>query len=214
MKKYTKFIERSLLILSLLFLVVVGFSYLSILLFTRDRLYSSVDEIPYNRVGVVLGTSKKLRTGTPNPFFEYRMDAAAKLYHAAKVDRLVISGDNGDIYYNEPLDMKKALIARGVKAEHLYMDAAGFRTLDSMVRMKEVFQETQFTVISQRFHNERAVFLAWAYDLDVIGFNAYDVKASQGLKVQMREVLARVKVYIDLLSNKQARFLGEPIQIN
>lgn len=214
MKRISKIIGRSLLILIILLIGVIGFSYFSIEYATKDRVYSSIKEIPYNRVGVVLGTSRTLRSGVPNPFFEYRMDAAAWLYHAGKVDRLVISGDNSEIYYNEPRDMKKALIARGVQPEHLYMDAAGFRTLDSMIRMKEVFQESKFTVISQEFHNERAIFLALANDLDVIGFNAKDVDPVKGLKVNVREAFARVKVYLDLLFDKQPRFLGEPISID
>ena len=180
---------------------------------TKHKLYSSVSEIPHNRVGMVLGTAKSLKSGIPNPYFVNRIQAAAELYHAGKVDRLVISGDNGEEYYNEHQDMKEALMAEGVEEKHLYIDAAGFRTLDSMVRMKEVFGQTKFTVISQQFHNERSIYLAQHFDMDVVGFNAEDIPLSLGFKVQMREKLARVKVFIDLIFNKQPRFLGDPIII-
>ena len=188
-------------------------SYL-IVSYAEDRTYSSIYDIPHNRVGVILGTSKSLRTGAPNPYFIYRIEAAAALYHVGKIDKLVISGDNSDKYYNEPRDMKKALMAKGISEDNLFIDAAGLRTLDSMVRMKEIFQQTTFTVISQKFHNERAIYLGRAFSLDVIGFNAEDVGVVRGFKVQTREKLARVKVFLDIMFNKQPRFLGEPIPID
>ena len=208
-----KIISISIGVLILILLVTIYLCSFYVGYVARDKTYTSLSNIPYNRVGVVLGTSKSLVSGAPNPYFTYRMDAAASLYHAGKIDRIVISGDNREKYYNEPLDMKKALIAQGVNPEHLYIDAAGLRTLDSIVRMKEIFGQSQFTVISQKFHNERAILLGNVYDLDVIGFNAQDVTLAKGLKVQLREKLARVKVFLDIIFNKQPKHLGEPIQI-
>lgn len=179
----------------------------------KGNLYNSVSEIPSNRVGVVLGTSKLLASGASNPYFFNRIDAAAELYHANKIERIIISGDNSVKHYNEPLDMKEALIERGVNEAHLYIDAAGFRTLDSMVRMKEIFGQTKFTIISQKFHNERSIYLAKSYGMDPIGFNAKDVNKVRGLKVNIREKFARVKVFIDIIFNIQPKFLGDPISI-
>lgn len=116
-------------------------------------------------------------------------------------------------HYNEPQDMKDALIAKGVDADHLYIDAAGFRTLDSMVRMKEIFGQTKFTVISQQFHNERAIYLAEVYQMKPIAFNAKDVGHIRGLKVNIREKFARVKVFVDIILNIQPKFLGDSISI-
>ncbi|WP_018108547.1 SanA/YdcF family protein [Bacteroides propionicifaciens] len=208
-----KIIGISISILIIVLLVTIYLCSFYVGYVARDRTYSSLSDIPYNRVGVVLGTSKSLVSGAPNPYFTYRIDAAAALYHAGKIDRIVISGDNREKYYNEPLDMKKALIAQGVHPEHLYIDAAGLRTLDSIVRMNEIFGQDQFTVISQKFHNERAIFLAKSYGLDVVGYNAQDVSLSKGLKVQAREKLARVKVFLDIIFNKQPKHLGESIEI-
>jgi SanA protein len=172
-----------------------------------------VQEVPYNRVGVVLGTSEKGRSGRPNPFFDHRINAAVELYMNGKVDRLLLSGDNGTIQYNEPWAMRRVLIASGVDSTHITLDHAGFRTLDSVLRAREVFGQQRFTVISQRFHNERAVFIARHLGIDAIGYNARDVDAYNGFRTKMREKLARVKVFLDLLLGVEPRFLGEQVPI-
>ena len=125
----------------------------------------------------------------------------------------ILSGDNNKREYNEPEEMKKALIAQGVPEQAIFLDYAGFRTLDSMVRAKEVFMQDSITVISQHFHNERALYLAEKTGLNAIAYDAKDVPGSHGLKVRLREYLARVKMFIDLLIGKQPHFLGETIEI-
>jgi SanA protein len=148
-----------------------------------------------------------------NLFFTYRIQAAAELYKAGKVDFLILSGDNNKREYNEPEEMKKALIHQGVPEQAIFLDYAGFRTLDSMVRAKEVFQQESITIISQRFHNERAIYLAEHAGLKAVALDAKDVPGHHGLKVRLREYLARVKMFIDLLIGKQPHFLGETIEI-
>ena len=101
----------------------------------------------------------------------------------------------------------------GIPKEKIYLDYAGFRTLDSMVRAKEIFGLNQVTIISQKFHNERAIYLAETKGLKAIGFNATDISGSEGYKVQLREYFARVKVFLDLLMNTQPRFYGEKVEI-
>lgn len=180
---------------------------------TAQHVFDRIEQIPHNRVGVVLGTSEKVRSGRPNLFFEHRMKAAVELYRSGKVDRLLLSGDNRTIHYNEPWAMRKALIAAGVDSTHITLDYAGFRTLDSMVRAREVFGQQSFTVISQRFHNERAVYIARHKGIDAIGYNARDVDAYSGFRTKLREKLARVKVFLDLLMGVEPHFLGEPVPI-
>lgn len=175
--------------------------------------FDSASDAPPNHVGLLLGTSPVLRNGKVNLYFKYRIDAAIELYRAGKVKYLLVSGDNSRSEYNEPLEMKNALIVRGIPENRIFLDYAGFRTLDSVVRAKEIFGQNTFTVISQKFHNERAVYLARHYDIEAIGFNAQDVSAYNGFKTRIREWLARVKVFVDLLTNKQPKFLGERIEI-
>ena len=139
--------------------------------------------------------------------------AAAALYHAGKVQRLLLSGDNGTLHYNEPWVMRKALIAAGVDSSHIALDHAGFRTLDSMVRAREVFGLSEFVVISQRFHVERAVYLAHAEGIQAVGFCAADVDRHRGFRTLLREYGARVKVFVDHWLGTRPRFLGEPLPI-
>ncbi|WP_411030121.1 vancomycin high temperature exclusion protein [Spongiimicrobium sp. 3-5] len=179
----------------------------------RGRTYSEISEIKKNKVGLVLGTSKKLTDGSPNPYYTFRIHATVQLYEAGKIKFVLVSGDNGSIYYNEPTAFKNDLVALGIPEESIFLDYAGFRTLDSMVRAKEVFGLSEVTVISQEFHNERAIYIAQKKGLYAVGFNARDIKGSQGFKVQFREYFARVKVFLDLLLNTQPKFYGEKIEI-
>lgn len=181
--------------------------------FAKDKLYSEVSSVPKNKVGVVLGTSKYLVNGNINRYYQYRIDAAAELYHSGKVEFILVSGDNRHHSYNEPQTFKNDLVKKGIPAEKIYLDYAGFRTLDSMVRAKEVFGQESITVVSQQFHNERAIYLAEKRGLKAIGFNAKDVNLRSGARVQFREYLARVKMFSDLIFSKQPRFLGEEIEI-
>jgi SanA protein len=180
---------------------------------TNGFTYKDVANIPFNKVGLLLGTSKLLSNGRPNQYFVYRINAAAELYKAKKIKAIVISGDNGHKDYNEPEDMKQELIKQGIPETQIYLDYAGFRTLDSVIRMNRIFGQQSFTVISQEFHNRRAIYIAHANGLHAIGYNARDVSAYNGFKTQLREKFARVKLFLDLWSNKSPKFLGEKIDI-
>jgi len=118
-------------------------------------IFSSLEEIPRTKVGLLLGTSKYNRSGNPNQFFRYRIDAAVKLYFNRKVKYLLVSGDNRTLYYNEPRDMRRALLARGVPDSVIILDYAGLRTFDSVIRCYKVFGQRSFTIISQEFHPRR-----------------------------------------------------------
>ena len=180
---------------------------------TEDKTYSDINTIPTNRVGLVLGTSNRISNGSSNPYYTYRIDATVALYKAGKIKFILVSGDNGSIYYNEPNTIKKDLIKAGIPEEVIFLDYAGFRTLDSMVRAKFIFGLDNVTVISQKFHNERAIYIAHQKGLKAIGFNAQDLSTSQGFKVHLREYLARVKVFIDMILNTQPKFYGATIEI-
>jgi len=180
---------------------------------TEGKTHYNLNELPKNRVGIVLGTSSKLARGGANPYYTYRINAAVALYEAKKVAFILVSGDNSTKYYNEPATIKKDLIKGGIPEEKIFLDYAGFRTLDSMVRAKEVFGLDSVTVISQKFHNERAIYIAERKGLSAIGFNAKDVSTRNGLKVQFREYFARVKVFLDLLFNTQPKFYGDKVEI-
>ena len=180
---------------------------------TEEFVYKDLTAIPYNKAGLLLGTSKTLKSGLPNQYFLNRIGAAIALFESGKIDVIVISGDNSTEGYNEPEDMKTELLKRGIPENKIHLDYAGFRTLDSVIRMGQIFGQTRFTVISQDFHNRRAIYIAHAIGFEAVGNNAIEVDAYSGFKTQVREKLARVKVFLDLFTNKDPKFLGEKVVI-
>lgn len=216
MMRYFKLLKRVFFI-GLAFLILsifsIYFSNKAVENHAVGKLFSQIDSIPFNKVGLVLGTSKYLVNGNLNPYYIYRIDAAVRLYKAGKIKYIIVSGDNHTKGYDEPTDMRNSLMEEGIPAEKIYLDYAGFRTLDSVVRAKEVFQQENITFISQKFHNERALYLANKKGINAVGYNAKDVSKSFGKTINQREYLARVKMMLDLLLRKDPRFLGEEVNI-
>ncbi|OAD90151.1 protein SanA [Aequorivita soesokkakensis] len=184
-----------------------------VLLETENQTFQSTEEIPHNKVGLLLGTSKFMANGDINLYYLYRIKAAEKLFKAGKIDFILVSGDNGRIGYNEPLLFKKDLILLGIPKEKIVLDYAGFSTLDSVLRAQKIFGLNSFTVISQRFHNERAIFLAKQKGIAAIGFNAETVTGKYSIKTELREYLARTKACLDIVFDSQPKYLGEKIAI-
>ncbi len=195
--------------MSLLLFVVI--SNIWILVSTHGQVYDKISDLPKAKVAVVLGTSKTLVNGSPNRYFKYRIEKAAELYKMKKVSHFILSGDNHSKYYNEPQDMKNALIAKGVPEDAITLDYAGFRTLDSMVRAKEIFGQEEVIVITQKFHAFRAIFIGEYHGISTMALTARDLSLEQSLKVEGREILARTKAVIDLyVLNESPKFLGRP----
>jgi SanA protein len=168
-----------------------------------------VAELPNVRVGLVLGCAPRTRDGRRNLFFERRIAAAVELFRAGRVQYLLLSGDNSKTDYDEPSDMRRALVQAGVPSARLVLDHAGFRTLDSVVRAKEVFGLTEVIVVSQQFHNERAVYLARARGLNAFAFNAQEVGGREGTWMATREAFSRLCAILDVrLLHTAPRFLG------
>jgi SanA protein len=181
---------------------------------SQPWIFERLAELPTNKVALVLGTSPTTQDGRRNLFFLYRIGAAAQLYRAGKVEYLLVSGDNSRKGYDEPSAMRDALLKLGVPRERIYLDYAGFRTLDSVVRASEVFKEQKFTIVSQGFHNQRAVFIGRERGLEVVGYNARPVPTSLAPQVKVREYFARVGMVLDLfLLDTGPKFLGKPIRI-
>jgi SanA protein len=179
----------------------------------KESMYDNITETPSKKVGLLLGTAKYVKGGWINLYYTHRITAAVELYKAGKIEYILISGDNGRESYDEPTLMKEDLMAAGIPESAIYLDYAGFRTLDSVVRCKRIFGELDILVISQQFHNERAVYIARAKGIQAIGYNAQDVNAKYGFKTHIREYLARTKMFLDLWFGKEPKFLGEEIQI-
>ncbi|MNJ84464.1 vancomycin high temperature exclusion protein [compost metagenome] len=179
----------------------------------EGKIFDRVSECPKVKVAVVLGTSRTNKHGNDNLYFSYRIKAAVELYRAGKVKFILVSGDNSVATYDEPTDMKNALIAAGIPANRIYLDYAGFRTLDSMERTLKVFGQKEVIVVSQRFHNERAIYLGEHFGMTVYGYNAQDVAKMGGFKTKVRECFARMKVFWDMMFGVDSKFLGDPVKI-
>ncbi len=215
MKTHKKVILVFLMSLKIPFLmaVIILFSYYSVSSVSEEYIYDNPYDVKPQKVGLVLGTNPMIGNGYKNYYFYYRIDAAVDLYNAGKIKYIIVSGDNSRKDYNEPEAMKQELVRRGIPEDVIFLDYAGFRTLDSVIRAKEIFGQTSFIVISQKFHNERAVFLARVNGIDAYAYNAKDVGKSFGFKTHLREYGARVKVYIDLVFGVDPKFLGEKIEV-
>jgi SanA protein len=176
-------------------------------------IYSRIELVPYNKAGLLLGTSKNFRGGAPNLYFDNRINAAVSLYRAKRIKYLIVSGDNRKASYNEPVMMKKELIRLGVPDMSIILDYAGFRTFDSVIRCREIFSQNSITIISQRFHLERAIYISHYFGIGAIGYEAKDVGWSSGFKTKIRENFARVKVFWDIHTGEKPKFLGKKITI-
>lgn len=211
MKNKKQKIIVALLILPLFLILVSNYS---IEKYAKNKTFFNSTKIKKNKVGLVLGTAKMLKNGRINLYFKYRIQATIELFKKGKIDFVLISGDNGNENYDEPTDFKNELIKNGIPENKIFLDYAGFRTLDSVIRAKEVFGQESITIISQQFHNERAIYLAEKNGIKAIGFNAKDVSGRYGIKVKLREYLARTKVFVDILLGVKPKFLGKKIEIS
>ena len=162
------------------------------------RIYSDAEAIPAREYGLLPGTSRLVHGKYLNTYFCNRIRAAVELYRAGKIRKIIVSGDNGRTDYNETGDMARELIAEGVAPEDVLSDYAGFRTLDSVVRARNLFGATELTVISQEFHCERAIYLAARHGIDAVGFAADEhAPRSVIIRLGVRELFARVLAVLD-----------------
>ena len=181
---------------------------------SSKQIIYELENVPFQKAGLLLGTSKYTVSGNINPFYQNRIDAALMLFNAGKIDYLILSGDNRYSSYNEPRFMMKDLLEAGVPEEKLVPDYAGFRTFDSVIRSQKVFTQDSITIISQKFHLERAIYIADHFGIKAYGFAA-DFPQHQGaFQVLVREYLARVRMMLDVyILQTQPHFLGEEIKV-
>lgn len=171
----------------------------------KGKAYFDIDSIKYNKVGLLLGTTPQARIGRiTNYFFIYRIDAAEQLYRARKIEKILISGDENSLDgINEPECMRDSLVARGVPANDIFLDGKGYRTINSVINANKLYGLKSFTIISQEFHNERALYQVEHLGLDVENLQAYNAKMPKSRRAfltTIREYFARVKMFIDLMS--------------
>ncbi|MEC5173114.1 vancomycin high temperature exclusion protein [Chryseobacterium nepalense] len=211
-----KLIKNSLKFFLLLFvagIIFMAWANYSIKASSDPYISYETKDLPAAKTALLLGTSKSLNNGFPNAYFYNRIYAAVELYKTGKIRYIILSGDNSTKDYNEPEDMQLALMEHGIPQDRIFLDFAGFRTLDSVIRAKEIFGQNKIIIISQKFHNERAVFLARQNGMEAFGYNALDVNQYAGFKTNMREYLAKAKAYWDLIFDVEPKFGGDKVLI-
>ena len=178
-------------------------------------IYADIQAVPKKQAALVLGTSKHLSGGYINGYYRYRIDAAAALFKAGKVNAIIVSGDNRKKNYDEPTTMHDDLVAKGVPSQYITLDYAGFRTLDSIVRAEQIFDLNDYILVSQKFHLERAIYLAHANKQSVIGYMAKDVQSAYWTKkMEHRELLARAKAFLDIhILRTEPMFYGKKVKV-
>jgi SanA protein len=207
--------KTSIMIILLLPVLLVCASNLWVVKSTDSRVFKDSNALPKNDVALVLGTASTLGGGVVNPHFAARMEAAAHLYRTGRVKHLLVSGDNHTRGYDEPTNMKEALVKLGVAESAITMDYAGFRTLDSVVRAKEVFGLNRLTIITDDFHVNRALFLCQHHGINAVAYSSQEVPFGFSANTRFREVGARFKALMDVyLLHTKPRFLGEKIEIS
>lgn len=217
--RWKKLLALMILLIAMLVIAIISCNR-TVVNSAKHKAFDEIDSIKPAEVGLLLGTTPQTRiTGRKNMFFKYRIDAAEELYNAGKIQYILISGDENSLDgINEPQCMKDSLVARGIPEDAIFLDGKGFRTLDSVVRMSKVFGVRTFTVISQRFHNERALYLAEHLGLDVEelqAYNAKEPKSAISMMTFIREYFARVKMFLNIWTDKQPASLedGEPLEL-
>jgi SanA protein len=198
--------------------IIVISCNLSVAFKARGRIYDKVSDMPHNRVALLLATSPITPRGGHNFYFDNRITAAYDLYANGKADYIIASGgDYRDVHTygcDEPKAILDSLVARGVPSKRIILDYEGTRTLNSIVKAKQVYQLDSVTIISQPEHNARAIAIADHYGLYTVAYSAAPshIRRSR-IKNTIREYLARVKMYLDFVIGKEANIDGTPIKL-
>jgi SanA protein len=195
-------------------LLAVAVPNLIVWLGGRTPVTTDTAQVPHAQAALVLG-AQVYRDGRPSIMLRDRVDAAAELYRAGRVDMLLLSGDHSRVDYDEVGTMRGLLLAQGIPARDIFTDHAGFDTWDSAQRAKRVFDVSTAVVVTQRFHMARALYDARRAGLKVTGYAAdrRDYGSIMG-KLRLREAAARVKTLGDVVTGADPHFLGAEIPIS
>ena len=178
---------------------------------TRSHIYTSSEDAPEAEVAIIPGAAI-FSNGALSPIFLDRVDAALSLYEAKKVKKILVSGDNSTVTYNEVNPVRLYLLDHGVLDQDIFLDHAGFDTYSSMYRARDIFGVTSMLITTQSFHLPRAVYIARS-----LGVEASGVRADVGtvlLRNYLREILANEKAVLNLLFLRKPKYLGEQIPIS
>lgn len=179
--------------------LVVLFSNLYIIRKSNPYLFESSDSLPKSIYGVVLGTNKYLLKGGLNEYFKDRVTECGKLYDAGKIKKIIVSGHVDGKYYNEPEQLKKELVKMGIDSSNILIDTTGDRTLNTIENLKSMDILDSVIIVSQKFHNQRAVFIAREMGIQAVGYNVPDHLTQKNYKTYIREVFSKTNAFFEVL---------------
>jgi SanA protein len=206
--------DKTLSVFFVLFLFGISGIYTLLADDKEYSIYTDIKKVPAKKAALVLGTAKYVSKGKQNYFYTYRIRAAIKLWKAKKIDAIVVSGDKST-YYDEVTTMYKDLVKAGIPSQYITRDYAGFRTFDSIVRAGKIFDLNDYIIVSQKFHLNRALYLADAKGQKAIGFAAKAIEGTKAAKkMEDREALAQIKAFLDVnVLMTKPKVLGKKIKV-
>lgn len=194
-----------------LFMAAVVTVNLYIKSITEKNIYKSERDIPTSKVGIIFGAG--INGNNPSKYLKDRLDAGIHLYNTKKIQKILLSGDNGREEYDELTVMKNYCYQHGVDTTKIYIDYAGFDSYSTLYRAKKIFSIRNAVLISQEYHLNRAIYIAKEMGINSIGYSANQGQYKGYKYVCFREYFSRFKAFIDVLRNREPKFLGTKIPI-
>lgn len=214
MKIIKLFKKNKKIIFGFIILIIIIIASINIYVNSKSKryIYTRIEEVPECYTAIVLGALVS-NTGYPSKFLKDRMDVAIELYTGKKIKRFLLSGDHGRKNYDEVNSMKNYLLEKGINTEDIFLDHAGFDTYSTIVRAKEVFGVERAIIVTQEFHLSRAVYIARSKGIEAYGIKADRQDYYSLVRLKIRETIAKVKAFSEVMINKKPRFLGNKIPI-
>lgn len=208
LKKITKYV----LLLLILFLFLAGINSLTVPFRNKAQQYSKIENVPQKQTAILLG-ALVYQNGGLSDITKDRALTAVDLYNNKKVEKILVSGDHGRKKYDEVNTIKDFLLEQGIPAEDIFMDHAGFDTYDSIYRARNIFEVESATIVTQKFHLPRSLYIADKLRLEAVGIQADRHKYRSMARIWIRERLATFKAVLNIWLHSQPKFLGDKIPI-
>lgn len=209
MKKIIKYI----IFVMLLLLIIILLINLYVIHITKNKI-KTINDLDKEDIDCIIVLGAGIRGNNPSPMLEDRLLTSKDLYNKNTTNKIIVSGDHGQINYDEVNVMKNYLIEQGVKSEDIFMDHAGFSTYDSIYRAKEIFKAKKVIIVTQKYHLYRALYIAKELNLEAYGIAANKREYQYQWKRDIREIAARVKDFIKCILKPESKYLGEIIPVN
>lgn len=209
MKKIIKFIISTTILLTIVILI----TNLYVILTTKSKI-KNIKEIEDNDIDCIVVLGAGIRGNNPSPMLEDRLLTGATLYKKKISNKIIVSGDHSEEYYDEVNVMKNYLIDQDIPSKDIFMDHAGFSTYDSIYRAKEIFKAKRIIIVTQKYHLYRALYIAKELDLEAYGVVANRRTYNNQFKRDIREIAARIKDLIKCIFKPTSTYLGETIPID